>query len=182
MIVALWLPLNVAVIILGWIFSMLLSVFIALGPISIPTPPTGALTEFFQTDTVASVHPLPVWWYLISSVWVYRCSCMQIMSILCSTADAISSGSWPILFRALTLNVAICIVCLHFSSFCMSLSSVADFSNTEARAPTSAGRAPFLPAWRAMRFMHVVWVWVMVIFRWLLLFSSIEATLIEEQQ
>ena len=32
------------------------------------------------------------------------------------------------------------------------LSSVADFSNTEARAPTSAGRAPFLPARRAMRF------------------------------
>ena len=117
---------------------MLLSVFIALGPISIPTPPTVALTEFFQADTVASVHPLPVWWYMISSVCVYRCSCMQIMSILCSTADAISSGSWPILFRVLTLNVAICIVCLHFSSFCLSLSSVADFSNTEARVPTSA--------------------------------------------
>ena len=64
------------------------------------------------------------------------------MSILCS-ADAVSSGSWPILFRVLTLNVAICIVCLHFSSF--SLSSVANFPNTEARAPTSAGRAPFLP-------------------------------------
>ena len=63
------------------------------------------------------------------------------MSILCSTANAVSSGSWPILFRVLMLNVAICIVCLHFSSFC--LSSVADFSNTEARAPTSAGRAPF---------------------------------------
>ena len=139
MIVALGLPLNVAVIILGWILLMLLSVFIALGP----TPPTMALTEFFQADTVARVHPLPVWWYLISSVCAYRCSCMQIMSILCSTADAVSSGSWPILFRVLTLNVAICIICLHFSSFCLSLSSVADFSNTEARAPTSAGRAPF---------------------------------------
>ena len=52
------------------------------------------------------------------------------MSILCSTTDAVSSGSWPILFRVLTLNVSICIVCWHFSSF--SLSSVADFSNTEA--------------------------------------------------
>ena len=139
MIVALWLPLNVAAIILGCILSMLLSVFNALGPISIPTPPTDALTEFFHADTVTSIHPLPVSWYLISSVWVYRCSCIQIMSILCSTADAVSSGSWPILFRVLTLNVAICIVCLHFSC----LSSVADFSNTEARAPTSAGRAPF---------------------------------------
>ena len=116
---------------------MLLSVFNALGP----TLPTVALTEFFHADTVASVYPLPVSWYLMSSVWVYRCSCMQIMSILCSTVDAVSSGSWPILFRVLTLNVAIWIVCLHFSSF--SLSSVADFLNTDARAPNSTGRAPF---------------------------------------
>ena len=161
---------------------MLFSVFNALGPRSIPTPPTDALTEFFHADTVTSIHPLPVSWYLISSVCVYRCSCMQIISILCSTADAVSSDSWPILFRVLALNVAICIVCLHFSSFCLSLSSVADFSNTEARAPTSAGRAPFLPARRAMRFVDLVWVRVMVIFRWLFLFSSIEATLIDEQQ
>ena len=54
-------------------------------------------------------------------------------------ADAVSSGSCPILFRVLTLNIAICIVCLHFSSFY--LSSVADFSNTEARAPTSAKKS-----------------------------------------
>ena len=73
------------------------------------------------------------------------------MSILCSTADVISSGSCPILFKVLMLNVAICSICLDFSSFDR-LSSVADFSNTEARAPTSAGRAPFLPARRAMRF------------------------------
>ena len=39
---------------------MLLSVFSALGPISNPTPPTAALTEFFHADTVASDHPLPV--------------------------------------------------------------------------------------------------------------------------
>ena len=145
---------------------MLFSIFNALGPISIPTSPTAALAEFFHADTVVSVHPLPVSWYLISSVCVYLCSCMHTISILCSTADAISSGSCPILFKVLTLNVAICSVCLLFSSFCC-LSSVADFSNTEARAPTSAGRAPFLPMRRAMRFVYVVWVWVMVIFRWL---------------
>ena len=57
-------------------------------------------------------------------------------------ADVVSPGSCPILFKVLTLNVAICIVCLHFSNFCC-LSSVTDFSNTEARAPTSAGRALF---------------------------------------
>ena len=57
-------------------------------------------------------------------------------------ADAVSSACHPMLFKVLTLNVAICIVCLHFSNFCC-LSSVADFSNTEARVPTSAGRALF---------------------------------------
>ena len=154
---------------------MLFSAFNALGPISIPYPPTVAFTEFFHTDTVASVHPLPVSWYLIS------CSWMHIISILCSRADAVSSGGCPIAFKVLTLDVAISIVCLHFSSFCC-LSSVADFSNTDAMAPTSAGCIPFLPTRRAMRFMYVVWVWVMVIFRWLILFSSIEATVIDKQQ
>ena len=48
------------------------------------------------------------------------------MSLLCSTADAVRSGSWPILFKVQTLNVTVCIVCLHFSNICC-LSSVADF-------------------------------------------------------
>ena len=124
MIVALGLPLKVAAIILGCIFSTVFSVFSALGPISNPTPPTAALIEFFHAETVTSDHPLPVSWYLISSVCVYLCSCMPIMSILCSTADVIISGSCPILFKVFTINVAICSVCLHFSSFCR-LSSVA---------------------------------------------------------
>ena len=164
MIVALGLPLNVAAIILGCIHSMLFSDFNALGPISIPTPPIVALIEFFHADTVASVHPLPASWYLIYSVCVNLCSCMHILSILCSTADAVSSSRWPILFKVLTLNVAICIVCLHFSSF-YCLSSAADFLNTEARAATLAGRAPLLPVRRTMRFLYVVWLWVMVIFQ-----------------
>ena len=54
------------------------------------------------------------------------------MSTLCFTADSVSSGSCPILFKVLTLNVAICIVCLHFSNF-YCLSSVADFSNNFSR-------------------------------------------------
>ena len=37
--------------------------------------------------------------------------------------------------------------------------------------------APFLPAWRTMRFGQVVWVLVKVIFRWLFLFSAIEVSL-----
>ena len=60
MIVAQGLPLKVATIFLGCILSMILSDFNALGPISIPTPPTVELTEFFHADTVASVHLLPV--------------------------------------------------------------------------------------------------------------------------
>ena len=181
MIVTLGLPLKVAAIILGCVFSMLFSVFNALGSISNPTPPTAALTEFFHADTVTSDHPLPVSWYLISSVCVYLCSCMHIMSILCSTADAISSGSCPILFKVLTLNVAICSVCLHFSSFCR-LSSVADFSNTEARATTSAGCAPFFTCAKS----DAVCICGLSVGHGYLskavLFSSIEATLIEEQQ
>ena len=110
------------------------------------------------------------------------CFCMHIMSMIWSIAEAVHSGSCPIQFKVLTLNVAICIVRLHVSHFCFSLSLVADFSNADVRAPTSAGRAPFLPVRRAMQFGQVVWVWVMVIFWWLLLFSSIEATFIDEQQ
>ena len=99
--ISLGMPLNVSAIILSYILSMVFGAFNALGPKSIHTPPTVALTEFFHADTVASVHPLPVSWYLISSVCVYLCSCMHIMSILYSWADAVSSGSWPILFKVL---------------------------------------------------------------------------------
>ena len=64
-------------------------------------------------------------------------------------------------FKFLTLNVVIRIVLLHLSNFCPS--SVADFSNTGARAPTLAESIAFLPMQRMMR----LWVWVMVIFQWL---------------
>ena len=173
MIIALRLPLKVPSIILGCIFSMLFSDFRARGPIGIPTPSIVILTEFFHADAVASVHPLPVSWYLMSLL--YMCSWMHIMSMLWAMADEVSSGSCPILFNVLTLNVAICIVCLHLSNF-YCLSSVADFSNTEAMTPTSAGRAPFLPAWRAMQFGHLVWLWVMFIFQWLF-FSHLQKPL-----
>ena len=105
MIVALELPLKLVTIILGCILTMLLNDFNALGPISMPSPPTVALIEFFYADIVASIHPLPVSWYLISSLSLYLCSCMNIFFILCSTADAVSSGSWPILFKVLTCQV-----------------------------------------------------------------------------
>ena len=72
-------------------------------------------------------------------------------------AEAVSSGSWPILFKVLKFNVAICILLLHFRNFCFSLSSVAGFCNTGVRAPTLVGRAIFfLPARKAMRFGQVV--------------------------
>ena len=105
---------------------MLLSDFKALSFISIPTPPTVALTKFVYADTLASIHPLPVSWFLISSLRVYLCSWMHIMSMLCSTADAVGSAGCPIIFKILTLNVANYIVCLHFSNLCC-LRSGADF-------------------------------------------------------
>ena len=92
---------------------------------------------------------------------------MLIMSVLWSIAEAVSSGSWPILFHVLKLNVTIWLVLLCFDYFCFNLISASDLSNTEARAPTSAGRTPFLPVRRAMAFGHVVWVWIIVIFWWL---------------
>ena len=109
-----------------------------------------ALTEFFHANALASVHLLRVSWYLTSSLCMYLCSWMHIITMLWSMVDVVSSGSCPILLKVLTLNFAFCIVRLHFSNFC--LSSVADFSNTEARAPTSARCATFLPMRRAMRF------------------------------
>ena len=52
------LPLKVATIILGCIFSMLFSDSRARGPMSIPTLPIVTLTVF-HADAVASIHPLP---------------------------------------------------------------------------------------------------------------------------
>ena len=66
-----------ATIIRGCIFSMLLSDFRACGPISITR-----IVFFFHADTETNAHPLVVSWYLISSLWMYRYSCMHIMSIL----------------------------------------------------------------------------------------------------
>ena len=62
MIVAPGLPLKVATIILGCIFSMLFTDFRARYPISIPTPPIVALKEFFHADAGAerNVPPLLV--------------------------------------------------------------------------------------------------------------------------
>ena len=57
MIVALGLPLKVATIILGCIFSMLISNFRACGPLSIPTPPIVALKSFSMLmQWLASIH------------------------------------------------------------------------------------------------------------------------------
>ena len=86
---------------------------------------------------------------------------------LCSAADAVRSGNWPILCKILTLSVAICTVLLHLSNFCLCSSSATDFFNIGVRTPTSSERASCLPVRRTIRFEHIVWVGVMVISRWL---------------
>ena len=110
------------------------------------------------------------------------CSCIHIMSMLRSIPKAISSESWYILFEVLTLTVAISIRHLHFDNSCFYLSSVADFSNTGARDPTSAGRTPFSTHTKS----DAVWASCLSMRRVnlsvaLLLFSSIEVTQIDEQ-
>ena len=80
---------------------MLLIDFKNLNPISIPTPPNVALTELSHTDTVISVHPLPILWYSIFSLCVYLCSWIHIMSMLYSMPNAVSTSSCPVLFKVL---------------------------------------------------------------------------------
>ena len=58
------LPSNVAAITLGCIFSVLCNDFRIPGPISIPTPPIAALTEFFTWQMPREA----VTWYFISSL------------------------------------------------------------------------------------------------------------------
>ena len=102
---------------------MLFSDFRASGPINIPTPLILALKMFSHADAVMNVYPFAVSWYLISLLWMYLHSCMHIMPMLLSIANATRSVSCPIL----RLNIAIYIVRLHFSNSCFSLSSVAVF-------------------------------------------------------
>ena len=58
---------------------------------------------------------------------------MHTTYLLCSAADAVCSGNWPIFFKV-TLNVTMCTVHLHLSKLHLGLSFVADFSNTGTRA------------------------------------------------
>jgi len=53
------LPLKVAIVILGEIFSILIRADDANGLRSSPTPPTELLDKFFQQDVVISNHPDP---------------------------------------------------------------------------------------------------------------------------
>ena len=68
------------------------------------------------------------------------------MSVLCSTADAVSLNSSFIVFKVLPLKVALVTMFLQLSM--LGLDSVADFSNSEAKAPTSAECTLFFTAVR----------------------------------
>ena len=70
-----------------------------------------SIDRVFHTDA----QPQPVSGYFnSSSLWQYLWSYMYIMSILCSAADAVSSGSWFIVFTDPTLKVAM-LMFLHLS-------------------------------------------------------------------
>ena len=61
--------LNIAHMVLGWIFSILLSDYKSLGLISILTSPMVSLTGFFHADDVTNVHLLSGSWYFSSRPW-----------------------------------------------------------------------------------------------------------------
>ena len=61
--------------------------------------------------------------------------------------------------------------------FLLDWDSVDDFSSIGTKAPTSAKSDSCLSAWRAMQFKLMIWMRVMVIFRWNF-FSSIDPTLL----
>ena len=72
------------------------------------------------------------------------------ISILSLAADTVSSGNCFIVFKVLTLHVAMLTAFLHLSNFGLDLSSVADLSNIRARVPTPAECAPYLPMEKVM--------------------------------
>ena len=67
----------------------------------ISTPPMTAVTEFF---TQMPRQILKFYWYNDISVrvlpWLYLCLWTQIISLLCSAADAVSSVNWFIVFKS----------------------------------------------------------------------------------
>ena len=58
------------------------------------------------------------------------------------SSDSISSNCWFIVFKILVLKDAMLTMFLHISK--LGSGSVADFSNTGTRAPTSAECTPYL--------------------------------------
>ena len=64
---------------------------------------------------------------------------MHMMSIAYSAANAVHSDHWFDAFKVLILNVAMLTMFLHLNNFGLGLASLADFLNSGARVPTSAG-------------------------------------------
>ena len=62
------LPSNIATIILGCIFLMLLSDFRVRVLRSIPIPPITTFTEFFYADVKINICPLPVSYFISTSL------------------------------------------------------------------------------------------------------------------
>ena len=58
---------------------------------NIPAPPIIALMDFYYGDAETNAHSLPVpWFFISSSLWLYLCKCMYILSILCLVEDSVN--------------------------------------------------------------------------------------------
>ena len=115
MIVVLGLPLNVASIILSFIFLVIL------GPMFwwAYQHHLSWHWQFFHSDVETNVHPSPVSWYFISLLW--RSVFLYAYHVCYDLFQKLSTPvvGLFILSKVLTLNVAIGIVILFFGNFCL---------------------------------------------------------------
>ena len=124
------LPLNVARIILGWIFTM---IFVRTEKHSYTS--YGDMDEVFHADAKKNVHLFVISWYFNSiSLWQYLYSCTHIMSIIFSAVDSVSSVSLFIVYEVLKLNIAMLTMPLCLCNFgfvfALGLGSVSNISKT----------------------------------------------------
>ena len=87
-----------------------------------------SLSDFFHADAETNVHPLLVLWYFISSRYGSIYFIVGIQGPYCALAQMLSAQVTGLF----CLNAYMCSMLLHLSNFGLdlSLSSVADFSNT----------------------------------------------------
>ena len=114
----------------------------------IRTPPMEALTEISNANYETSIQPLLVSRY---SNFTLLCSCTHMRSILCSTANAVSTGSWFILFKVILSKVAM------IKCFCIKVLWVWDLLLIiRTLGPTST--CCIVICWFMQKYTYICWI------------------------